>query len=115
MSVSVILIKRQRFRRETARAAHDRLSFPLALAGLAGVRRVRQVEIHIVHDDEIKEPITVEIDERATCAPARLWRKQSTFLGLISKLAMAGISIENVLSPLRDEQVGITMIVDVSD
>src|SRR5438128_8015384 len=115
ISVSVILIKRERFWRQTARAAHDRLSFPLALAGLARVRRVCEVEVHIVHDDEIQKSITVEIDERATCTPARLWRKQPTFLSFVSKLAIAEVAIENVLSPLRNEQVGIAMIVDISD
>src|SRR6266581_3671921 len=115
MSVSVILIKRQGFRKQSARAAHDRLSFPLALAGLAGVWRMGEVEIHIVDYDKIQKSITVEIAERATCTPARFWRKQAPLPGLVLERAIAEISIENVPSPLGDEQVRISMIVYVSN
>jgi len=56
--VSVILIERERFGGQTSRAAHDRLSFPLALAGLARVRRMGQVEIHIVDYDKIQKSVS---------------------------------------------------------
>src|SRR2546430_13771567 len=113
--VSVILIERGRFGRQTARTAHDRSCFPLALVGLARVRRVGQVEIHIVDYDKIQKSVSVEIEERATCTPARFWRKQPPLLGLVLERAIAEISIENVLSPLGNEQVRISMIVYVSD
>src|SRR5713101_9223701 len=95
ISVSVILMERERFRRQTSRAAHDRLSFPLALAGLARVRRVGQVEVHIVDDDQVQKSVSVEIEERATCTPARFWRKQPPLFGLVLKCAISEISIEN--------------------
>src|SRR6267143_6005204 len=113
--VSVILIERERFGGQTSRAAHDRLSFPLALAGLARVRRMGQVEIHIVDYDKIQESVSVEIEERATCTPARFWRRQPPLFGLVLERAIAEISIENVLSPLGDEEVQIPMIVYVCD
>src|SRR5438270_2327881 len=106
--VSVILIERGRFGRQTARTAHDRSSFPLALAGLARVRRVGQVEIHVVDYDKIQKSVSVEIEECATCTPARRWRKQSPFLGLVLERTIPEISIENVLAPLGDEQVRIS-------
>jgi hypothetical protein len=115
VSVPVIVIERERFRRETARTAHDPSSFPLALAGLARVRRVVQVEVHIMDNDKIQKPVSVEVEERAACTPARFWGKQPPLLGLILECAIAEISIENVLSPLGDEQVRVTMIVYVSD
>src|SRR6202165_2297848 len=115
VSVPVILIERERFGRQTARAAHHRLSFPLALAGLARVRRVGQVEVHIMDDDQIQKSVSVEIEERAACTPARFWRKQPPLLSLVLERAIAEISIENVLSPLCDEQIRISMIVYVSD
>src|SRR5579864_167766 len=113
--VPVILIERERFGRQTARAAHDRFSLPLALAGLARVRRMGQVEIHIVDYDKIQKSISVEIEERATCTPAWFWRKQPPLPGFILECAIAEISIENILSPLGDEQVRISMIVYVSN
>src|SRR2546423_12792070 len=113
--VSVILIERGRFGRQTARTAHDRSSFPLALVGLARVRRVGQVEIHIVDYDKIQKSVSVEIEERTTCTPARFWRKQPPLLSFILEGAIAKISIENILSPLGDEQVRISMIVYVSN
>ena len=73
------------------------------------------VEIHIVDHDQIQKSVSVEIEECATCTPARFWRKQSPFLGLVLERAIPEISIENVLAPLGDEQVRISMIVDVSN
>ena len=74
-----------------------------------------QVEVHIMDDDQIQKSISVEIEEGATGTPARFWRKQPPLLGLVLERAIAEISIENVLSPLGDEQVRISMIVYVSD
>src|SRR6267154_3031817 len=115
VSVSVMLIERERFGRETARTAHNRSSFPLALAGLARVRRVGKVEVHIMDDNQIQKSVSIEIEERAACTPAWFWRKQPALLGLVLECAIAKISIENVLSPLCNEQVRITMIIYVSD
>ena len=74
-----------------------------------------QIEINVVHYDKIQKPIAIEIDEGATRAPARLGRKQSPFFGFILERAVPQISIENILPPLRNEQVRVPMIVDVSD
>src|ERR1700693_1412102 len=115
MSVAVILIERERFRRQATWATHDRLSLPLALAGFTGMRCVGRIEINVVHSDKIQKPIAIEIDEGATRAPARLGRKQSPFFGFILERAVPQISIENILPPLRNEQVRVPMIVDVSD
>ena len=74
-----------------------------------------QVEVHIMDDHQIQKSVSVEIEERAACTPAGFWRKQAPLFGLVLERAIAEISIENVLSPLGDEQVRISMIVDVSD
>jgi hypothetical protein len=79
------------------------------------MRCVGDVEIDVVDYDKIQEPVTVEIDKGATRAPTRLRRKQAPFLGFVFESAISQISIENILSPLRDEQVGVSMIVDISD
>src|ERR1700722_12505173 len=66
-------------------------------------------------DDQIQKSITVKIEERATRTPTGVWRKQPPLLGLVLEPAIAEIPIENVLSPLGDEQIRIPMIVYVSD
>ena len=113
--MSVILIERQCFGGQTSRTAHDRFSFPLALAGLAGMRRVGEIEIHIVDNDQIQKSVAIEIEERATCAPARLGRSQPPLLGFVLEPAIAKVSIESVLSPLRDKQIRISVIVYIAD
>src|SRR5438874_1261198 len=113
--MSVILIERQCFGGQTSWTAHDRFAFPLALACLAGMRRVGEIEIHIVDNDQIQKSVAIEIEERATCAPARLGRSQPPLLGFVIELAIAKIPIENVLSPLRDKQIRISVIVYIAD
>src|SRR5205814_574759 len=113
--MSVIFIERQCFGWQAPRTAHDRLALPLALAGLARMRRVGQVEIHIVDNDQIQKSVAIKIEERATCAPARLCKLQSALFGFVLKYAVAKISIENVLSPLRDEQVRKSVVIYIPD
>jgi len=40
---------------------------------------------------------------------------QPSFPGFIPERAVAQVSIENILAPLRDQQIGISVVVDVSN
>src|SRR3954452_15312045 len=114
MPMPVVLVERQCFRRQSSRPAHDRAPFPLALRFVAGTRRVGEIKIYVVDHDEIERSIAVEIHECAPGAPSVLRSQKSAFLGLIFKCAIPLVAIENVLAPLRDEEIGGTVIIDIA-
>ena len=64
-------------------------------------------------DDQVEISVAVKVDEGATCAPA-LGREQTAFFGLVAERAIALIPVQNILSPLGDEQIGVAVIVDVT-
>ena len=72
-----------------------------------------QVEVDVVDDYQVEISIAVIVDEGATCAPA-LGGEQAAFFGLVAKRAISLIPVQNILSPLGDEHVGVAIIVDVT-
>src|SRR5258706_5212678 len=71
-----------------------------------------QIEVDIVNDYQVEISVAVIVDEGATCAPA-LIGEQTAFFGLVAKRAIPLIPVQDILSPLGDEDVGVAVIVDI--
>src|SRR5580698_3828742 len=113
VAVSVILVKRDRLSRQTPRTADDRQALPLALRSFSGVRRLGWVEFNVVDDHKIQRAITVEIHKSTPGAPASFSGSQPPGLCLVAESAIALVAIENVLSPLCDEEIDIPIVIDI--
>src|SRR5229473_2332985 len=72
-----------------------------------------QIEVDIVNDYQVEISVAVIVDEGATCAPA-LGGEQTAFFGLVAKRAIPLIPVQDILSPLGDENVGVAVIIDVT-
>src|SRR4029077_2524990 len=72
-----------------------------------------QIEVDIVNDYQVEMSVAVIVDEGATCAPARRG-EQTAFFGLVAKRAIPLVPVQDILSPLGDEHVGVAVIIDVT-
>jgi len=79
------------------------------------MRRVLNIEVNVVHHNEVEISITIEIQESTASTPAIARLEQSSLPGLVTKGAIAHIAIQNVLPPLRNKQIRVTMVIDISD
>ena len=111
--VPIILIEGDRLARQASRTADDRQPLPFALRLFSRMRCLGRIELDVVGHDQIQRSIPVEVHKSASCTPACLRRRQTPRLRLILKLAVALVAIKNVLSPLRDEEIDIAVVVDV--
>ena len=57
------------------------------------MRRARRIEVEVMHDEQIKESIPIEIEKRAARAPASLRRCDASFGSLIAKGAVSHVVI----------------------
>ncbi len=101
--------------RKPARAAGYRHSHPAAIRRLAGLRGAFQIEVEIVGDKQVEVAVAVVIEESASRAPAVCRLRQTGGLGHVRESAVAVIAIEDVLSPVGDEQIVEAVIVVVAD
>jgi len=113
--MSVVLIERQCFGRQAARTAHHWTSFPLALAQLARVRGVGEVEIHIMHHYQIEIAIAVEVNESAPSAPSILRGEQTAFLRFVLEKCHFPDCDRERSAPTGHKQIGKSVIVNVAD
>src|SRR6266403_1311474 len=110
----IVLIQGNGLSGQTARAAHDGNTLPDTLRVVSRTRRVGEIEIHVVNYHEIEIAIAVEIQEGATSAPTRGRREQTPRFGLILKCSITLVSIENISTPLCNEQIWMTIVVNVA-
>jgi hypothetical protein len=58
--------------------------------------------------------IPVVIDKRAACAPSRFRPVKATLLGLIAEGTVAQVVQEDVMSPLGEEEIDVTVVIRVA-
>jgi len=63
------------------------------------------IEIEVMGDEQIEMAVAVVIDERTTRSPSTLPVEESCVLGDIAEGPVAIIVIQDILSPVRDENV----------
>src|SRR5882762_1802978 len=110
----IVLIQGNGLSGQTARAAHDGNTLPDTLRVVSRTRRVGEIEIHVVNYHEIEIAIAVEIQEGATSAPTRGRLEQTPRFGLILKCSITLVSIENISTPLCNEQIWMAIVVNVA-
>lgn len=78
------------------------------------MRSLGRVELDVVDHEKVEKAVAVEIEEGAAGAPARLRRGKATAFSFIVKGAVALVVVENVASPLGDEDVVVAVVIDVA-
>src|SRR5437667_201301 len=67
--------------------------------------RTTLIEIEVVRNKQIELAIPVIVDPGAARAPTRPVRAQSGFPGYVGESAVPIVVVEDVLAPVRDEQI----------
>ena len=114
MTLFIVLVKRDRFARQTARAAHHRQTLPPAFRLFSGMWRLTEIEIDIVRYHQIEKSIAIEVDEGTSGTPSPLRRGQSSLFCLVAESSVSLVVVQNVLSPLGYEQIDMTIVVDIT-
>src|ERR1035441_5094518 len=104
-----------RLRRQAARATVHRNALPVATGDLAGRRHGLEVKLQVVGDEQVQVAVAVVIHEGAAGSPSHSWREQTRFLGDIGEGAIPIIAVENVLTPVSDEDVVETIVIVIRD
>ena len=78
------------------------------------MRSAGGVKLNVVGNNQVQKTIPIEVQKRTSCAPTRLRRRQSSGLSLIAKGPVPLIPIEDILSPLGDEDIYVPVVVDVT-
>src|SRR5260370_14273898 len=76
-----------------------------AVCILTRLGRTTLVEIEVIGDKQIELAIPVVVDPGAARAPTRPVRAQSGFPGYVGESAVPIVVVEEVLAPVRDEQI----------
>ena len=114
-SVAVVVIENVGVAGETARAAHDRNSFPLAKRLARGRRSFCGIELDVVADEKIQMAVAIVIEPGAARAPADLLVVDAGFARDIGERAVAVVVKQNVVSPEAAEQIVPAIVVVVAD
>src|SRR5438309_1878376 len=76
-----------------------------AVCVLTRLWRPALIEIKVVRDKQVELAIPVVVDPGAARAPARPVCAQSGLLGHVGKSAVPVVVVEDVLAPVRDEEI----------
>src|ERR1700722_560466 len=99
---------------QSARAAHDRYAFPDAGRPVAGSRRCRQVEVHVIRHDKVEAAIAIVIYECATRTP-RLARSSHTCIAGDFGEDSVLVVVKAVLAVVGDIEIFPSIVVVVAD
>ena len=114
-AIAVVVIEGVHARLETPRPAHYVNPLPLTPAALSRPRHGVVAELDIARYDNICLTVAVVIDKTATGAPLVLRGLDAGLGGHIGKCPIPVVAIEHILSPIRDEQIEVAVIVVVAD
>src|SRR5438128_1166920 len=114
VTVSVVPIKGNGLTRQTAWTAQDRCPLPLTLRFISGSRRTGKVKVDVVNDNQVEKTVPVKVHKSTTRAPPGLRSEKPSGLGFITERPVTLIVVENVLPPLRYEEVYMSVTVDVT-
>src|SRR5207237_7201569 len=100
--------------RQSAGSAHYRQSLPLAKSALAGARCGGQVEVHVVGDEKVQEPVAVVI-EKATAGPETDPRDRKLRLcSRIFERAVSAVAVEDVVAVIGHQKIGVAVIIVIA-
>ena len=97
------------------RPARDGDVVVAAVGRLARPGRLRRIEVHVAGDEQIQVPVTVVVEEAAARAPDARRPGDARFLGHVRERAVAVVAVEDVPSPVGDEEIVEAVVVEVAD
>ena len=87
----------------------------VAVDGLSRLGRACRVKVHIIRDEEIEMAIEVVVQKAAARTPATATPRDAGFFGHVRKGSIAVVMIQNVATPVADEQIVVAVVVVVAD
>src|SRR5262249_46343770 len=111
----VVAIEREPARRQASWTAVDWNALPSAVGIFAGPRHCGEVELEVVGDEQVQVAIPVVVDESTSGSPARARFEQARLAGDVGERSIAVVAVQDVLPPIRDEEVLVAVVVIVSN
>ena len=113
--VAVVVIENVRAAGQAARPTHRRDAFPLAHTRFARGGDFLEVEVNVVADKKVEQPVAVIVEPAAARTPTHPLVPESGPFGYIGECAVTIVTEENVVAPVSQEEVVPAVIVVVPD
>src|SRR5438132_8065291 len=113
-SMAQIVVENVLRPRQSARAAHDRYSFPHASGSFSRRGGIGEIEINVIGDHQVEETVAVIIHESAPSAPSFARTCHSRLLcdfGKYSRLVM----VQTIFAEVGDIQIFPAIVVVIAD
>ena len=107
----LVVVKDIAIERQAARTATHRNAAIEAIWIGARFRCRGKIEFQIVGDEEIELAVVVVIDKRAASVISDTILSQVGRRRDVFKMTAACIAIENILAPVRDEEIGVAIVI----
>ncbi len=114
-AVAAIAVENVRAASETLRAAGNGNVVVVAVACLARLGSAGEIEIHVVRDEQVEVAVAVIIQKTASCAPRITVPGNAGLFRHVGECAVAIVVIQDVVSPVSDEQIVVAIVVVVAD
>ena len=112
--VALVVVQQVGFEREPTGSAVDRHPAVEAVGIGARLRRRGEVELQVVGDEQVQVSVAIVVEERAARVVAgSVLSKMSLGRDVLEPFAVH-VAVETVLTPVSDEQVGVSVVVIVA-
>ena len=114
-AVAPVAVEGVRAAGESERSAGHRDVVVEAVGGLSRPRRGCGVEVQVAGDEQVEVAVTVVVQEAAAGSPPLRRAGDTRLLRDVRERPVAVVVVEDVLSPVGDEQVVVAVVVVVAD
>ena len=113
-AIAQVAVERDAAEWQSARAAVDGHALPFAVGGLAGRRGGLRIELLVLRDDKVEQPIPVVVHEAAAGTPLVRGTADACRAGDVGEAAVAIVAVERVRAPIGDEKIQLAVVVVVA-
>ncbi len=113
-AVAAIVVEDVLRRRQSSRAAHHRRALPDARRAVSRRRRGREIEVHVIGDDEIELAVAIVVNEGAAASPSLARSADARLVGHIGEDTVI-VVVETVLAVVGDVEIFPAVVVVVAD
>jgi hypothetical protein len=99
---------------KAVRSAPNREPLPFTTLAATRLRNIREIEIHVVGDKYIEQPVAIVIDKRAAGSPASARHREPSALSDVLEFTVSEIPVKSVVAVISDEKVRMPIVIDIA-